>query len=551
MVVLKTAVAAGLIMAFGGSLVRGGTSEMADAHMPRMLDFSYAGYKEGEVAPPTFQELKDAGWTVVDMSQQTEYGCVRNKNTRWCDTALSAVADDIRTNQENRPGTVIYFPEGKYSFHGGGSYVSLETISNLVIQGDGPTKTEIFMRNPYEPNNSQQGWRFGTPKNNHWTVADIVADADLGDMSVIAVPRKPLSVGDNVYIDARSDAMAKDLLEDRIYRDYSTFRMGELHKVNAVKVLEDDRVQITFSRPISVPLMPERWGRITLQGIEMYGNIGFQDLSWHGYWNSIEDQFCHHCRCSSCVHRCTWKDEGKGENGTALCCQTASREIHDYGWQAAHLTAVHDGWARNIVFRNFNNNALEHRRNRGFTYDSIKYEGKESHSVMSILECSAFLINNVEDRQYHAHGPLLRDWTTYTVIRHYTGRNGSPFHDFHANGPYATLLDANNGSLNGNGGRQTVHHVFLTVYWNNVLTPACRFGKIDGSRSETFSPLDGRSNSIQNTPIFVGSKYASGHALTLEDCTLVHDGKNIESIPSLYVYQFRRRTGKDPPLTDP
>lgn len=122
-----------------------------------LLDFSYAGYKYGEMAPPEIETLTAQGYKVYDVTDP-KYGAIPNdgKSDR---AAFMKVLEEIasETKQEDLNMTdryikenakaIIYFPEGNYILQDEDSKDRRIRISmsDIVLKGAGRNKTTLEM----------------------------------------------------------------------------------------------------------------------------------------------------------------------------------------------------------------------------------------------------------------------------------------------------------------------------------------------------------------------------------------------------------------------
>ena len=121
------------------------------------MDFSYAGYKHGEIAPPETETLIAQGYKVYDVTDP-KYGAIPNdgKSDR---AAFMKVLEEIasETKQEDLNMTdryikenakaIIYFPEGNYILQDEDSKDRRIRISmsDIVLKGAGRNKTTLEM----------------------------------------------------------------------------------------------------------------------------------------------------------------------------------------------------------------------------------------------------------------------------------------------------------------------------------------------------------------------------------------------------------------------
>ena len=109
-----------------------------------LLDFSYAGYKHGEVAPPDGFAL---GYKVVNIAQEM---VARGKNAR--ETFIEVLQENKMTandkGNQNNPNArvVLYFPKGDYVLHNENDNRYVSESENQLLSGHDPQR-------PYDPTN--------------------------------------------------------------------------------------------------------------------------------------------------------------------------------------------------------------------------------------------------------------------------------------------------------------------------------------------------------------------------------------------------------------
>lgn len=124
-----------------------------------LVDFSYAGYKQGTIAPPEMNELIAKGYKVYDI---TQYGAIPNDGKSDREAFMKVMTEAIgakQTEEINQQGlkairfnkttanAIVYFPEGHYILQGeGDENITLRlTMGNIVLKGAGRDKTTIEM----------------------------------------------------------------------------------------------------------------------------------------------------------------------------------------------------------------------------------------------------------------------------------------------------------------------------------------------------------------------------------------------------------------------
>ncbi len=300
-----------------------------------LLDFSYAGYMHGEVAPPDVnidfsRKQTDSkgniyynaniiggaqGSAIYKVYNIADYGA--NGNDELSDRhalvkilkdALGATEQSADENKTLRyyiggdnANAVIYFPEGKYILRGGDENETVETLrltmGNIIFKGAGRDKTVIEMAVKNNPVNPSEMW--SSPNmlefkhNSGLTdLCDVTGNAKKGTFSVKVSSTSGIKPGDWVCLSLKNndpELIAEELAPHKVYATWT-----ELVN-NGVQIQDYHQVKLVSSTTLTFyePIMREvdaKWGW-KIQKYPHYQNIGIEDLKFLGH--SKED-FKHH-----------------------------------------------------------------------------------------------------------------------------------------------------------------------------------------------------------------------------------------------------------------
>lgn len=273
-----------------------------------LLDFSYAGYKHGEVAPPEMEELVAKGYKVYDI---TQYGGIPNDGKSDRDAFIKlleamgatrgADKDAIRYQMKgNAPANaIIIFPEGEFILQGEGeSNTPLRlTMGNLLIKGAGRNKTTIKMAAANTQTDPDKMW--STPvmmeiKHNSGLtdITTITEDADKGSSTVTVGSTVGVSKGDWVCLTLVNNDPA--LIAQEMSPYSATSGMTNLTGTG-IQIYDYHQVKSTTSTTVTFeePLMhavEHKWNW-KLQQYPHYENVGIEDLTFKG---EAKADFMHH-----------------------------------------------------------------------------------------------------------------------------------------------------------------------------------------------------------------------------------------------------------------
>lgn len=451
-----------------------------------LLDFSYAGYKHGEQAPPDAWGL---GYTVYDV---TKYGLDKTGATS-SRAAFVALLKQLKLTGQNDAGSnqnnpnarvVLYFPEGRYILHNdddnivsGTSTVTdskgnnkSETISirggNFVIKGDGRDKTKLVMATPNLPDRPDDKWsspvmiaiqHYSAPSD----LTTVTADAAKGAFSVEVASTAGINTGDWVCLALSNNdpaCVTQELAPHKVdfahMTNIQTVTVADYHQVKSVS-----GNTVTFHEPL-MHAVEAKWGW-RIQKYPHYENVGVEDLSFEGY---AKNDFLHHE---------TWAD--------------------DAAYKPINISRVTDSWIRRVDFRSVSE-ALSIVSSANVSAYDIKIGGNRGHAGVRSQASSRVFIGKVLDHssgqtndpmpaqpnifmenagQFHASG--VSQTSMGAVLWNNTwGDDG--FFESHSSQPRATLIDRCTGAFVQwrFGGDETAvpNHLDDLTIWNLNVTRA-------------------------------------------------------------------------------
>lgn len=425
-----------------------------------LLDFSYAGYKHGEVAPPDGFAL---GYKVVNIAQEM---VARGKNAR--ETFIEVLQENKMTandkGNQNNPNArvVLYFPEGNYVLHDESDNVDDKTNSiiitagNFVIKGAGRDKTKLEMRDPAMPDDPSV--LYSSPdmiliKHNSGTtdLCDVVSDAPKGTFSVEVSSPELVNIGDWVclyLLNSDSELIAKELYPHQ-WEDYMENISEGINVIDYHQVIGKNGKKIIFNEPI-MHEVEARWGW-KIRKYPHYENVGIEDLSFVGH---AKENFVHHG---------SWQDDG--------------------AYKPVSFMRLVNSWIRRVDFCDVSEAMSISSSSNCSAYD-INITGNRGHAAIRSAGSSRVFIGAVTDRttgpsvddssvkiedagQYHACGVSKQSMGAVIWNVHW-GTDGC--FEAHATQPRATLIDNCQGgfmqSRQGGDSNQVPNHLADLTIWN-------------------------------------------------------------------------------------
>lgn len=416
-----------------------------------LLDYSYAGYMNGEVAPPDVWSLGYKVYNVMD------YGAVPDDGKSDRDAFLAAY-DAALGGREYMTSAraVIYFPEGEFILHSsddnsGGKTRSLYVrAGDFVIKGAGADKTTITMKDPALPNDIQD--LYSSPmmiEVKHFSglsdLAVIAADSPKGSFSVTCASAPALSKGD--YVCLCVENKSADFIAQELYPYTMESGMTELAG-EGVKVYDYHKVvavsgnRVTFAEPLMHAVEASRGWKLC--NYPHYANVGVEDICFKG---DAKADFVHHG---------SWQDDG--------------------AYKPIGFTRLTDSWLRRCRFESVSEAFTATSCANISVYD-VQIEGNRGHSSVRSQGSSRVLIAAVNDKsgqgkgQYHGAG--VSKTTMGTVLWRCSWGDDSCF-ESHAGQPRATLIDCCRGgwkqSHQGGDASQVPNHLNDLTIWNMEST---------------------------------------------------------------------------------
>ena len=492
-----------------------------------LLDFSYAGYKHGEVAPPDVWSL---GYTVYNVK---DYGAIPNDNKSDRE-ALTKILAKIGSKVDNAKA-IIYFPKGEYILHTAADDVDGQSqtiqllMGGVILKGDGRDQTIIKMDAPNQPKDPNV--MYSSPvmleiKHNSGLsqITEVTGSADKGTFSVEVASTTGIKVGDWVCLQLVDNS--PELIKTELSPYQPTSNMTNLHN-DGVQVYDYHLVAaingqtITFKEPI-MHAVDSQW-KWTIQKYPHYENVGVEDMTFEG---KAKVDFAHHG---------SWEDDG--------------------AYKPINLVRLTNSWMRRVGFRSVSEASSIVNSSNVSVYDVI-IDGNRGHAAIRSQASSRVFIGKVTDKsngflidnrnvyeqgagQYHACGVSKQsigavlwnvDWGTDACF------------ESHATQPRATLIDrCTDGFMRfrqGGDYNQMPNHLADLTLWN-----------FNAKNNVTDSPfIWWDSNSLWwkfLPPIVVG--YHGGSINFNESQMKLNEEQGKAVTPySLYEAQLRKRLGAVP-----
>ena len=449
-----------------------------------LLDFSYAGYKHGEVAAPDGRAWGFKEENIRDyMTPDSDYARDALKQI------LAKYKLNDKTGNANAK-VLIYFPEGDYVLHnnrdntydssksqgdkdndGNNTSHSIDIFGgNVIIKGAGRGKTRLIMDTPNLPNNNNKysspvmiSIRHNAflPVNNDGSyntlrLSDVTADAAKGTFSIEVGNPGMFSEGEYVCLylhDNNPELVEKELLP---YKWESTMtniaekgvQVEDIHMITAI-----NGNKVTFKEPIMHEVEAKYdW---KLMKYSYYENVGIEDLTFVGH--SVDD-FRHHR---------SWVDDG--------------------AYKPVNFMRLVNSWIRRVDFQDVSEAASIISSANVSVYD-VNILGNRGHAAIRSQGSSRVFIGKVTDRtkgpladspftvtegagQYHACG-VSKPSMGAVIWNVYWGDDAC--FEAHATQPRATLIDMCKGgfvqSRQGGDVDQVPNHLNDLTIWNMCST---------------------------------------------------------------------------------
>lgn len=447
-----------------------------------LLDFSYAGYKHGEVEAPDGFAL---GYETINVKEYMDAHPDLTAREAFLnllkEKKLVRIDDESKSYSNANARVVFYFPAGEYVLHneedntltqdvenpaydGKGNNTSSSIIiygGNFVIKGDGPDKTFIKMDTPNLPTDTKV--MYSSPvminiKHNAWLGAEyeVTGNAGKGTFKVKVAGASNFDVGEWVclYLHDNSPELVKQELLPYAWESTMTnistegVQVEDYHQI--VNISGDE---ITFKEPI-MHEVDAQWNW-KLRKYSYYKNVGVEDLTFVGH---AVDDFKHHR---------SWIDDG--------------------AYKPIAFMRVVNSWMRRVNFENVSE-AASIISSANFSAYKINITGNRGHAAIRSQGSSRVFIGAVRDctdgpladeyptpqtntGQYHACG--VSKPSMGAVIWKVTWGDDACF-ESHATQPRATLIDNCTGgfvqSRQGGDDDQVPNHLNDLTIWNMCST---------------------------------------------------------------------------------
>lgn len=516
-----------------------------------LLDFSYAGYMHGEMAPPAVETLGYKVFNVCDFGAVPDDG----KSDREAFLKAFQAAGASRTEKDgsirmlkNELNAIIYFPEGVYDLQCDPKEVNQEihiTAGNFILKGAGRDKTTIRMSLENKQTDPTKLWSIPPMMGfKHYSglskLTDVTSDAAKGSFSIEVGSTMSIKAGDWVCLQLKSKDTecinselaphpASDLNADAAIRT-SGVEIYDYHQVASVS-----GNTVTFVEPVMHAVV-KNYGW-TVMKFPHYENVGVEDISFEG---NCKDKFVHH---------------GSAADDAAFIPIDFGRLTNSY--------------MRRVNFINVSG-ALSVVNSANVSVYDIEISGRRGHSAVRSQASSRVFIGKVYDHtsgynmetsstggneyyenagQYHGCG--VSKTSMGAVIWNVTWGQDACF-ESHASQPRATLIDGCKGAFipfrQGGDDDQMPNHLDDLIIWNMDATRVA----YNSNWGNSFIWWDATSRWWKIMPPvivgFHGQPITFGESFGGRDSQykyLESNGTAVEPA-SLYEAQLRRRLGYVP-----
>lgn len=545
-----------------------------------LLDFSYAGYMHGEVAPPDVRidfdtPLTDAsgnkyyngyitggaqGSAIYKVYNIEDYGANGNDEVSDRPALIKILKDAMGCKEENtadggktlryhiggnNANAIIYFPVGKYILRGGNDAETVETLrltmGNIIFKGAGRNKTTIEMAVKNNATDPSKMW--STPnmldfKHNSdlKELTTVTGDAEKGTFSIEVASTSGINVGDWVCVSLVNNDPA--LVAEELAPHETSSLWTELNN-NGVQIYDYHQVKqisgntLTFYEPI-MRKIEAKWGWKVNQ-YPHYENVGVEDLTFLGH---SKDDFKHH---------------GSADD--------------DGAFKPIQMIRLTNSWMRRVNFESVSEAHSFVSCANVSAYD-IEISGNRGHSAIRSQASSRVFIGKVYDHcngyiavnsggnqlgdymegagQYHGCG--VSKQSMGAVIWNVRWGDDSCF-ESHATQPRATLIDICQGGFvawrEGGDMAQLPNHLNDLTIWNMTATRVVCDASWNNKWIWWNDAYDGWWKNMP--PIIVGWNGISVPFDTSENQIKYYESLDAPVSPnSLYEAQLKRRLGYVP-----
>lgn len=546
-----------------------------------LLDFSYAGYMHGEVAPPDVRidfdtPLTDAsgnkyyngyitggaqGSAIYKVYNIEDYGANGNDEVSDRPALIKILKEAMgckeRTDEDggktlryyiggDNANAIIYFPVGKYILRGGDNAETVETLrltmGNIIFKGAGQGKTTIEMAVKNNATDPSKMW--STPNllefkhNSDLTeLTNVTGNSEKGTFSIEVASTSGINVGDWVCVSLKNNDPA--LVAEELAPHATSSNWTELND-NGVQIYDYHQVKqisgntLTFYEPI-MRKIEAKWGWKVNQ-YPHYENVGVEDLTFMGH---SKPDFKHH---------------GSADD--------------DGAFKPIQMIRLTNSWMRRVNFESVSEAHSFVSCANVSAYD-IEISGNRGHSAIRSQASSRVFIGKVYDHsdgyiatnaggnqldeertegvgQYHGCG--VSKQSMGAVIWNVRWGDDSCF-ESHATQPRATLIDICQGGFvawrEGGDMAQLPNHLNDLTIWNMTATRVVCDASWNNKWIWWNDAYDGWWKNMP--PIIVGWNGISVPFDTSENQIKYYESLDAPVSPnSLYEAQLKRRLGYVP-----
>lgn len=542
-----------------------------------LLDFSYAGYMHGEVAPPNVMidfdtPLTDAagnkyyngyltggaqGSAIYKVYNVEDYGANGNDEISDRPALIKILKEAMKCTEEsadngkslryyiggNVANSIIYFPAGKYILRGGDDAETIETLrltmGNIIFKGAGRNKTTIEMAVKNNPNSTDM---WSTPnliefKNNNGlgNLTTVTGDAEKGTFSIEVASTSGIKAGDWVCVSLKNNdpaLVAEELAPHSLSSNWTELKDNGLQIYDYHQVKQVSGNTLTFYEPI-MRKIEAKW-EWKVNRYPHYENVGVEDLTFLGH---SKNDFKHH---------------GSADD--------------DGAFKPIQMIRLTNSWMRRVNFESVSEAHSFVSCANVSAYD-IEISGNRGHSAIRSQASSRVFIGKVYDHsngyiavnsggnqlgdymegagQYHGCG--VSKQSMGAVIWNVRWGDDSCF-ESHATQPRATLIDICQGGFvawrEGGDINQLPNHLNDLTIWNMTATRV----KCDNGWNNKWIWWDDNNQWWKNMPpIIVGWNGTQVPFDTSENQIKYYESLDAPVSPnSLYEAQLKRRLGYVP-----
>lgn len=405
-----------------------------------LLDFSHAGYEQGEKAIPAvdYPEIRVADYGAVPNDGQDDYAAVQ-----------AAIVAAQQLVSGGARGAVVRFAAGRYDLHPEeGNRNPLTVVgNNIVLRGatEGNARTELFMEH-HNPSLDETLWNSngmiyfncqGSKSDADNLLTTITGDAPKGSHRLQVGSTKGLSIGQHVMLkllNATPSVVADEVAPYAVEAEWTELPQTGVNVVEYLEIAAINGNTLTFKEPLMHKVVKD-WGW-TLHRHQYSVGCGLEHIDFLG---NFQEPFSHHLNA-----------------------------LHDSGYRMVTFHRQVNGWIRDCHFTNVSE-AISVTLSSHISILQCSINGNAGHAAIRSQASSHVLIADCTDNagQYHSFG--VSKTAIGTVLwRNHTAANTC--FESHCSQPRATLIDVQRGGMwpNRAGGDAALgpNHLGDLVLWN-------------------------------------------------------------------------------------